>query len=492
MSLFNLNIEKERNDIMSVIVDLYDSFVKFPSNEELKKSKKMAHLVYVTPNMSTICEYAGRTCYKSFNAIKEESYKKFISTVVGLGHESVIEHTNLIYIIFKPQNNKLGKETTDINRELITVLSYNGLLKLSENQAFYILSGNLRMFKDLVREYITIRMKYNTNKYNKIIEDIINSFYQLPKYFFEDMLKNGLLPQPDVWTINPKLKEASSAISFVKLNDYISIINHDDFTFKVKGFATKDDDKLSVKRISMPQAIQHKHNRLTVQIRAPRYITHQLVRHRLASYSQSSQRYILEEGNDVYIPEAIKGNSIADQTARNFFNMSFKTYQGLIEMGIKKEDARAVLSNACMSSVIMTATIEEFNHMIELRSDKAAQNFFRDMIATPLKEYLEKFYELKAENAPKKAVTNKEKAVTKNKPQKTVKNRQHKKSDVNKQGKEKFIKKLSNKNNFKNKSKSTSNKQQKKVVKTVAKNVKKTTPKKSHNDIKTYKKPFSK
>lgn len=475
---------------MAVIVDLYDSFIKFPTNEEMKKSKTLAHLVYITPNMSSICEYAGRTCYKSFNAIKEESYKKFISTIVGMGHESVIEHSNLIYIIFKPQNTTLGKDTTDINRELVTVLSYNGLLKLTENQAFYTLSGNLRMFKDLVREYMNIRKNYNANKFNKIIEDIIASFYTLPKYYFLDMVKNNILEEKNFVRQNPKFVEANTAIAFKKLNDYVSIINHDDFNFKVKGFATKENNELTVKRISMPQAVQYKHNRLTIQIRAPRYITHQLVRHRLASYSQASQRYIREDGNDVYMPEAIKADTITEQTARNFFNMSFRTYQGLVEAGIKNEDARAVLTNACMSSVVMTATIEEFNHMIELRSDKAAQNFFRDCIATPLKEYLDEFYAYKQEAG------NKVKATKDNENQKRERKNNHR-SDVNRQGKDKYIKKLSNKNNYKNKNKANSKPAQKKAgmntnSKMNAKNVKKNVNKKVHNDIKTYRKPFKK
>ena len=464
--------------IMAVIVDLYDSYIKYPSNEELKENGKLAYLVYATPNMSSICEYAGRTCYKSFGAIKEESYKKFISTIVGLGHESVIEHSNLIYIIFKNKNVLLGKDTNDINRDLVNVLSYNGLLKLTENQAFYTLSGNLRMFKDLVREYMHIRMKYNANKFNKIIEDIMNSFYQLPKYYFEDMLKDGTLFQVDKWVSNPKFNEADSLLQFKKLNDYVSIINHDDFNFKVKGFATKENNELTVKRISMPQAIQFKHNRLTIQIRAPRYITHQLVRHRLASYSQTSQRYVKEEGNDVYIPEDIKANTVTDQTARNFFNMSFRTYEGLIESGINKEDARAVLTNACMSNVIMTATIEEFYHMVGLRSEKAAQNFFRDFIATPLKEYLDSYYSERTEDPINFAKKPKKEKVE------------------NKTGKDKYIKKLSNKNKIKNgkaannKPKQVKTKQDKHVTKKVVKNnttkpVKKSTNKAS-NGIKTY------
>ena len=85
-------------------INLYDNIIKFPSDEDVKKmGNKLCHLVYFTPYASSIIEYAGRTCYRSFNNIQEESYKKFIASVVGRGHESVIEHSNLVYVIFKKQ-----------------------------------------------------------------------------------------------------------------------------------------------------------------------------------------------------------------------------------------------------------------------------------------------------------------------------------------------------------------------------------------------------
>ena len=45
-----------------------------------------------------------------------------------------------------------------------------------------------------------------------------------------------------------------------------------------------------------------------------------------------------------------------------------------------------------MSTVVMTATVEELDHFVKVRADKAAQNFIRDLIAVPIKEYLEQFY----------------------------------------------------------------------------------------------------
>ena len=369
-------------------IELYENTIKFPNVTD--KSPVLAHLVYVTPNAGNIIEHAGRTCYRSFNNIKENSYKTFISNIVKSGHESVIEHSNMVYIILKNQHRDVKTDSNNINRYLITLMMYNGLLKVTENQAFYTISGNIRMFKDLIREYMKVK-QYN-NKVNPIMDDIIKSFYTLPDYFFIDMINDGTLDKSK-FKLDPHFKESNNELNENVLNTYLSVINHDNFSFEVRGFtSTRNGSPESVQRISIPNAVLRKHNRVTLVINAPRYITHQLVRHRLASYSQASQRYCLEEGLNIYVPEAIKANPAAEAKADTLFKNALYTYQDLVDLDIKKEDARSVLTNAQMSTVVMTATVEELYHFIEVRADKAAQNFIRDMIAVPLKEYMEKYY----------------------------------------------------------------------------------------------------
>ena len=369
-------------------VELYENLIKFPNVNE--KTSVMAHLVYITPNVGNIIEHAGRTCYRSFNKINEDSYKTFISGIVKSGHESVIEHSNMVYVILKAQHKDLKVDSNNINRYLINLMMYNGLIKVSENQAFYVLSGNIRMFKDLVREYV--KVKSFNNKTNPIIDNIISSFYTLPEYFFIDMINDGTLAK-DKFKLDPHFKESNNEMQEIVLNKYVTVINHDKFSFAVRGFITKKDEAdNSAHRISIPASVLRKHNRITLVIDAPRYITHQIVRHRLASYSQVSQRYCLEEGLNIYVPETIKANPAANATANMLYKNALDTYKALIDEDIKKEDARSVLTNAQMSTVVMTATVEEFDHFVKVRADKAAQNFIRDEIAIPLKEYLERYY----------------------------------------------------------------------------------------------------
>jgi len=127
-----------------------------------------------------------------------------------------------------------------------------------------------------------------------------------------------------------------------------------------------------------------------------RALTHQLVRHRLASYSQRSQRYVKEPEPSYIMPDFtyIKGTEVIaspeignpnykSELAKNVFinaiESAWKYYNRLLELGVKPEDARFVLPNACETKFVMTANAREFRHILTLRMDKHAQWEIRAM-----------------------------------------------------------------------------------------------------------------
>jgi thymidylate synthase (FAD) len=104
-----------------------------------------------------------------------------------------------------------------------------------------------------------------------------------------------------------------------------------------------------------------------------RAFTHQLVRHRLCSYSQQSQRYV-DESNFSYVePDSIKNNPEAHSLFEDFMDKARKTYSELQKLGIKNEDARFVLPNAVETQIVVTANLREWRHIIELRGEPGAQ-----------------------------------------------------------------------------------------------------------------------
>lgn len=116
------------------------------------------------------------------------------------------------------------------------------------------------------------------------------------------------------------------------------------------------------------------HASATFYIRASRVFTHELVRHRLASYSQRSQRYVKETERRYIKP--IELSQVADNRASDIFEKAmqeaWEAYGELLRLGIKPEIARYVLPNACETQIVMTMNFRELRHFIKLRTSERA------------------------------------------------------------------------------------------------------------------------
>lgn len=104
-----------------------------------------------------------------------------------------------------------------------------------------------------------------------------------------------------------------------------------------------------------------------------RSFTHQLVRHRFCSFSQQSQRYVDEEKFSVVTPDSIRESAEALDVYNRLVNDAREAYRRLIELGIKKEDARFVLPNATESEIVVSANFRELRHIFRLRCHPSAQ-----------------------------------------------------------------------------------------------------------------------
>lgn len=116
-----------------------------------------------------------------------------------------------------------------------------------------------------------------------------------------------------------------------------------------------------------------------------RAFTHQLVRHRLCSYTQQSQRYVDEANLKFVEPDSIKNSEEAHSLFVGFMNKAREVYGELQKVGIKNEDARFVLPNAVESEIVVTANFREWRHIIEQRGDRSAQWEIRKIAMEVLK-----------------------------------------------------------------------------------------------------------
>lgn len=111
-----------------------------------------------------------------------------------------------------------------------------------------------------------------------------------------------------------------------------------------------------------------------------RVTTHQLVRHRIASFSQQSQRYVSHKDEFTSImPDTIAGNPEACQIFAFMSETVHKAYSQLVDMGIPAEDARYILPNATETKIIMTMNARELLHFFALRCCQRAQWEIRAM-----------------------------------------------------------------------------------------------------------------
>ena len=143
------------------------------------------------------------------------------------------------------------------------------------------------------------------------------------------------------------------------------------------------------------------HASATVRFICDRGVSHEIVRHRIASYSQESTRYCDYEGGHVafVIPPWVDvepGEYTFDQcldhsnddehaTARWFEAMqeAERAYQRTRVLGWRPEQARSVLPNSLKTEIVMTANLREWRHFFKLRTAPAAHPQMRE-VAIPL------------------------------------------------------------------------------------------------------------
>ena len=117
-----------------------------------------------------------------------------------------------------------------------------------------------------------------------------------------------------------------------------------------------------------------------------RACSHQLVRHRIASYSQESQRYVDMSDPEFVVPPSVARDPEAQAVWDEFMAEVADTYHRLRELGVRKEDARFVLPNAAATRIIVTMNFRSLRHLFSVRCDKAAQWEIRELSLEMLRQ----------------------------------------------------------------------------------------------------------
>lgn len=281
-----------------------------------------------------LIEYAGRVCYRSTHRMG--TAPTFISARVREGHEDIIEH---IVATVRFWGGDAPLRWRMLNRHC----------EVSElGQGEWLVSGNTRVWLHLFRagvglEALPILFQISPAVFSEFAE--LASGSELAAKQDTPAGLEALLPVEEGY-----MRVTLLGYTQPLLDDPSLLVDHGSATFLFEGIS--------------------------------RACTHQLVRHRLASFSQESQRYVdLDRGGwQAVVPEAVRAHPEAMAELEAFWRTAEEKYARLRELGIRKEDARFLLPNAAETRIVTTMNFAAWSHFLWLRAvDKAAQWEIRRM-----------------------------------------------------------------------------------------------------------------
>lgn len=168
----------------------------------------------------------------------------------------------------------------------------------------------------------------------------------------------------------------------------------------------KSEDKIShdsaEKFVRMIIKLGHEtvleHEKVTVRVVCDRGVTHEIVRHRIASYSQESTRYCNYSkekfGNEISVIEPLF--FVGEESASKFaiwtqaMNAAEQYYFKLLELGATPQEARSVLPNSLKTEIVMTMNLREWRHFFTLRTSTAAHPQMLEIARPMLDEFKRK------------------------------------------------------------------------------------------------------
>lgn len=262
----------------------------------------------------------------------------FIAARVREGHEDIIEHV-VATVRF-----------TDVGDEPLRWRLLNRHCEVSDlGSGSWVVSGNLRVWRDLFRQGIGLAA--------------VSPVHSVAPAVFADLGESGEAAAGSVGAA-PDWSDPLPAETVAEL-------------------APQADGQMRVTllgytqpRLSDPGLLLH-HGAATFLFEGiSRTCTHQMVRHRLGSFSQESQRYVdLSKGGwNPVVPAAFAEMAEARALLDEFWALAEEKYEQLRKLGVRKEDARFLLPNAAETRIVATMNFAGWSHFLWLRAvDKAAQ-----------------------------------------------------------------------------------------------------------------------
>ena len=135
------------------------------------------------------------------------------------------------------------------------------------------------------------------------------------------------------------------------------------------------------------------HEKISVRVICDRGVSHEIVRHRIASYSQESTRYCNywkdKFGSELTFIKPVfwNENSREYKIWRDMMGEIENQYMNLIQLGVKPQEARSILPNSLKTEIIITMNLREWRHFFRLRTSSAAHPQMQEVAGMILDEF---------------------------------------------------------------------------------------------------------
>lgn len=164
--------------------------------------------------------------------------------------------------------------------------------------------------------------------------------------------------------------------------------------YKSEHKITPDSAKKFVKMIlGLAHESVIEHEKVSVRVICDRGISHEIVRHRIASYTQESTRFCNYSkgrfGSEITVikPCFWDDDSKEYEIWKNATENAEKAYIELIKLGAKPEEARSVLPNSLKTEIVITMNLREWRHFFKLRASKRAHPQMKEIATALLQEF---------------------------------------------------------------------------------------------------------
>lgn len=282
---------------------------------------------FMTPEQ--FIEKVGRTCYKSEDKITNDSAAKFVGNLIKRGHEAMIEHWNLIF-------NTSFYTYNDVERDWRELLESANKQDGGERLRPYIRFTN-HMDKDCAYRYV---ISGNMRAWRDFTKACVDGFGYIPRYM-HGMIRNYPL-------------------FFPEFQDYVPAIIVNDLMVPI-----------SVNELSETE--RRVHQDVTVKFVCDRGVSHEIVRHRVASFAQESTRYcnygLDKFGNEITVVRPSWCSKADDKYEdwRSGCCTAEGAYFTMLADGATPQEARSILPNSTKTEIIVTMNLDGWDHFFGLR-----------------------------------------------------------------------------------------------------------------------------